>query len=182
MKIEIDERRTGLEPPRFGLGGLMACVSLCALMFAVIHYVGMLGSALALLFLLCALLHVAGNVIGTRLRDIGSQPPLSSDEKKSPRRGFAVSPTDFAPTSRLRERHSLGRRNIIITLAGATLGGLVGSLALLWLTGGIIPLGVIALGACASAVLAGIWTFAAASFVQVMLGAWFHASRGPHSR
>jgi hypothetical protein len=86
-------------------------------------------------------------------------------------------PTDFAPVTRLRERYSLGKRNIAITLLGAVIGGLLGGAGLLWLGGEKTPWIVAVLGFGASAVLGGIWTFAASSFIHVMLGAWFHAAK-----
>lgn len=182
MNPELDDQRPGLKPPRFGLAALFVAVAVLGLMFAVIHYVGMLGSAIAILFLLCVAAHVVGNAIGTRLRDIGSQPTSDSKAPHGRRRFRDVMPSEFAPMSRLRERSSLGKRNIVITVCGAMIGGVLGGAALQWLSAGHSTWQIIGLGICASAVLGGIWTFAASSFIQVMLSAWFHASREPRKR
>ena len=177
MNADFDDRRPGLQPPQFGLGTLMTVISLLGLLFAVFHYVGLLGSVIVFFFILCVIAHVAGNAIGMQLRHLGSQPPPGSKTPAGTRHFFGVSPGDFAPVTRLRERYSLGRRNMAITLLGALGGGVLGGFALLWLGDFKSTWIVGVLGFSASAVLSGIWTFAASSFLHVMLGAWFHAAK-----
>jgi hypothetical protein len=174
MNVDVDDRRPGLQPPQFGLAALMVAVTIFASLFALFHYAGMLASVIAIFFLLCVVAHVAGNAIGTQLRDVGSQDPSAKAAKN---RFRAAMPNDFAPVTRLRERYSLGKRNVAITLIGTVVGGLLGGGGLLWLGGWKTTWVVAALGFGASAVLGGIWTFAASSFVHVMLGAWFHAAK-----
>src|SRR5688500_14363644 len=99
MIPDLDDRRPALPPPRFGLGAMMAAVTALGVMFALIHYVGMLGSTIALLFILCVIAHVAGNVIGTRLRDVGSQ---GAKDAKPRERRRKLRTHDFAPVTRLR--------------------------------------------------------------------------------
>lgn len=177
MNADLDTSRPGLRPPRFGLATLMMGVSLLALLFAVLHYVGMLASVITIFFLLCVIAHVAGNAIGTQLRHLGNLPEQDSNSPADKRRMRFASPSDFAPVTRLRERYSLGKRHVAITLVGAVVGGALGGCGLLWLGGGTLPWVVCVLGFGASAVLGGIWSFAASSFVHVLLGAWFQAAK-----
>jgi hypothetical protein len=177
MNVPPDDRRPGLPPPRFGLAFLMLAMTLCGLIFAVVHYVGMTWSVLVVFLLLCVLAHVAGNAMGTRLRDIGSQPVAGSE------RSFArAAPRDFAPDSKLREKRSLGKPIVVITVCGAALSGILGGLGLAWLTDGRSTWTVHAMGIGACVVLGTIWTFAAVSFVQVTFGAWYHALRESRKR
>jgi hypothetical protein len=177
MNMPTDDVRTGLQPPRFGLASLMVLVAVLGGMFALIRYVGWHGSAIAIFFLLCVVAHVAGNALGTRLRAIGSEPPEVPDEgRQSARR---VAPQEFAPATELREKRALGRPVFGITILGALLAGAAGGYAFWWLADRPLSLAALGLGAGACAVLGGIWTFAAGSFIQVTCGAWFRAARGP---
>lgn len=179
MIPDPDDRRPALQPPRFGLGSLLAVVALLGLVFAFAHYVGLYGFVIALLAALCLMAHIAGNAIGTRLRD-GERPrPDGSRGTTSARPVQPVSPANFAPATRLRSRYSLGRPVLIVSGVGALVWGVAGALGLDWLTQGKAAWTVLALGAAASAVLGAIWTFAAASFIQVSAGAWFHAANEP---
>ncbi|MGE0757867.1 MAG: hypothetical protein AB7F89_10190 [Pirellulaceae bacterium] len=182
-QLPPDDRRAGLPPPRFGLGSLMGVVVLLGVLFAFIHYVGFYGSAIAIFFLLCMGAHVAGNALGMRLRAIGSGPPIS--DKVPPL--FPVSESvpeqriahDAGAPSKLRETRSLGWPIVAVTISGAFVGGTTSGYALLGLSDGPPPPAVIVLGMGASAVLGAIWSFAAGSFIQVLVGAWVHASTAP---
>jgi hypothetical protein len=173
-----DDRRPVLQPPRFGLLSLLVAIAILSALFAISHYFGTYGAAIAILFVLCVVAHVVGNALGTKLRDFGDR-PVQPDG--SPTRPLQVprklTAADFAPLTRLRERYSLGRRIFVITTAGAVIGGLVGYLCVVWLADDQTGWHVFGLGAVACAVLAGIWTFAAASFLQVTLGEFLHARR-----
>jgi hypothetical protein len=157
----------------------MLAVAVLGGMFALVRYVGWYGSAIAVFFLLCVVAHVAGNAIGTSLRDLGG--PRRTD---SPVEWFAgrapvrVSPRDFAPRTELSLKRSLGKPIILVTVAGAVLAGVAGGCGFWWLADGRGTALTIGLGAAASAVLGGIWTFAAGSFMQVTFGEWFRAARG----
>jgi hypothetical protein len=157
----------------------MAGIALLGLVFAVIHYLGMSWSLVVIFFLLCVLAHVAGNAMGTRLRDIGSETSAGQPRMFDLRRGGRVSARYFAPATKLREKRSLGKPIVVITALGAVAGGVAGGLGLAWLTEGRAPWPVSVLGIGACVVLGAIWTFVAGSFVQVMLGAWLHAARDP---
>jgi hypothetical protein len=156
----------------------MLVIAVLGAMFALVHYVGWHGSAIAVFFLLCVVAHVAGNAIGTRLRDLGGTRPTEASAESLAASSLArVSPRDFAPRTELSLKRSLGKPIILVTVAGAVLAGVAGGCGFWWLADGRATALSIGLGAAASAVLGGIWTFAAGSFIQVTVGEWFRAAR-----
>lgn len=146
-------------------------------LFAGIHYFGTFWIVIVILFALCVVAHVAGNAIGTKLREFGDTPLEADDTPAGVHPIAKPAPSDFAPVTRLRQRRPLGRRILFITGCGALLGALVGYLGIEWLVEGPTDWQVCAMGAFGSAVLGGIWTFAAASFIQVTFGEFLHARR-----
>lgn len=174
----LDDRRPTLQPPRFGLGSLFIAVAVMGALSAVVHYFGGYGAAIAILFLLCVAGHVLGNALGTKLRQFGDTP---LEEDGTPVRHIVAIakplPADFAPVSRLHGRHPLGKRIVFITGTGGVLGALIGFLAIVWFTEGPMEWRMTVLGIFACSVLGGIWTFAAASFIQVTIGVFVHAHR-----
>lgn len=173
-----DDRRPVLQPPRFGLFSLLVAIAVISGLLAIVHYFGAYGACIAILFALCVVAHVMGNAMGTRLRDLGDT-PVGADGSPAPRPVHLEKPSasDFAPLTRLRERQSLGKRIVVITTAGALAGGLLGYAGVCWFADGRTAWHVFAFGTVACAVLGGIWTFAAASFLQVMFGELLHAHR-----
>ncbi|HUG70114.1 MAG TPA: hypothetical protein VMM76_20360 [Pirellulaceae bacterium] len=173
----LDDHRPGLKPPRFSLAMLFVAVGLCGVLFATTSYLGFYAMLLLVLFMLTVAAHVAGNAIGTQLRENGSRPPAANDGiPQPPRRPIAVSSTDFAPASQLHHRSALGKPIFITTATGCVLGAMLGGYGLTMLMERP-TLQAIALGAVASAVLGGIWTFAASSFLQVASSALRQATR-----
>jgi hypothetical protein len=151
----------------------MWIVALLGVFFALINYLGSHATAVIVLFGLVVFAHVAGNAIGTRLRASGSRLANRAQTTNLQR---SEAPT-FAPATRLRQRKSLGRTIIVVTTAGIVVGALVGGLGFSLLANQPVTIASVAMGATASAVLGGIWTFMAASFVQVAIGAAWQASR-----
>ena len=179
MSPPTDYRRP-LRPPQFTLRTLLWLVTLLAVLFSLVNVVHPLVlTGLVLLVLLIAA-HIAGNVIGTRLREMGDQ-PVTKEGLKVPPRPFDrhVDRNSFAPPSDLARRISLGRPILIVTAAGVLAGGSAGGL---W---GYLAAGAdgwlnIVVGAVAFGFLGGFGSFAAFSFTQVILGAWWQASRPPN--
>lgn len=174
-----DDRRAGLPPPRFSLAALMWGVTCLAVIFASLTYLGSHGFLLLLLLAVAIVLHVAGNALGTRLRASGDR-PLPREDGTAPA-GFSrasVKPSDFAPATPLSGRHRFGWPRIILTLSGVVLGGAVGGYGLTLVMTRATWQAVV-LGVVASAILGGIWTFLAASLIQVACGAAWQASSDP---
>jgi hypothetical protein len=159
----------------------MLAVTGCCILFALMKVIGPLASAGLCIFILLAILHVAGNAIGTRLRDESTRD--SADERMQAerppehKRAPAIArniQTATAP-GRLRERAPLGRLIIALTALGAIVGGSLGSLAYAyWTDAGTIALVV---GSISAAILGGFFGFAASSFLTMVLGAWRQALR-----
>ena len=174
-----EDFRPGLNPPRFRLGSLMWAFVFLGAIFALMSYLGSHATLLAILFALAIVAHVAGNCLGTQLRRNGDTPVASATNRTKPR-VQKPTPQDFAPTTRLRQRTSLGRPIVIVTGLGTLLGGLLGGSGLLLLIpieSSLSSLSSLALGAAAAGVLGGIWTFLAMSFLQVAGGALWQATR-----
>lgn len=157
---------------------MLAGMAVLGGLFAIIHYFGAYGAAIAILFALCIVAHVAGNALGTKLREHGDT-PLGEDRVPTFRAAVRAKPTagDFAPLPRLHGRHSLGRHILVITAIGGFAGGTLGYFGIEWLAGEHVGWKVLAVGCSACVVLGAIWTFAAASFLQVTLGELFQFRR-----
>ena len=175
MEPNLDDHRPGLKPPRFSLAALFIVVSVLGVLFAAMTYLSSYAVLLFMLFILTVAAHVAGNAIGTQLRENGNRQPLS-DLDAMRRRRRPIAATDFAPTSQLHHRSALGTPIIITTAVGSAAGAVLGGYGLTTLMETPTLLAIL-LGAVASAVLAGIGTFIASSFLQVASSALRQAAR-----
>jgi len=124
--------------------------------------------------------HVAGNAIGTRLREIGDQPDAAPSEASLAR--LRPRPQDFAPATQLGQRHSLGWTIVIATSVGISSGAIGGGLWTFLASRGQIGLLNIAVGVVAFAVLGGIAAFATVGFVQVLVAAIWQALKSPDAK
>jgi hypothetical protein len=175
VKLRTKDKRSALRPPRFSLAAMFVVVAIFAVLFATATYVGLYATLLLVLFALTVLAHVAGNAIGTQLRDSGNRQPRDDTsgwrQKQAPLESY-----DFAPTSQLHHRTSLGRTIVITTVSGSIAGAVSGGYGLATLmerpTWQVVAIGVIA-----SAVLSGIWSFAATSFFKTAVSALRQATR-----
>lgn len=127
---------------------------------AAIGWLGLAGWMAAVVLLASVAMHVAGNAVGTRLREAAD-------------RDLARLPTGIAPAeiprcrpSRLEQRASLGRLVPVSAGIGAACGGITGTAALATLTASS-PAGAV-LGGVSSAVIGGLFGFLAASFVEIV--------------
>jgi hypothetical protein len=150
----------------------MLAVTGCCILFALMREVGPLASTGLCLFLLLVVLHVAGNALGTALRDASSQ-EQGLDRERAPLAEMPVAPrTPIAP-GRLRERTSLGRAVVILTALGAILGGTLSSLAYAYWTD--VHAGGLIVGSISAAIVGGFLGFVASSFLQMVVRAWRQA-------
>lgn len=135
--------------------------------------------------ILCVLAHVAGNSIGTRLRDCAKRQrgERFTGDDSHPSSGFARPAADqLAPTTRLGEHRRLGWPIMVATLTGVILSGIGGGVwTALASRGPVGPLN-IGVGVIAFAFLGGMVAFALGAFTQVLAGAIWQALRNsePH--
>jgi uncharacterized membrane protein len=125
---------------------------------AAIGWLGLAGWLAAVVIAASIAAHVAGNAIGTRLRDATDRSlerPLRRHE-----------PLPRQPPSHLERRTSLGRLVPVSVGIGAICGGIAGSSALVMAAGASLAGGI--LGGVSSAVIGGLGGFLAASFVEAI--------------
>jgi hypothetical protein len=133
---------------------------------AAIGWFGIPGTLAILVAAACIAAHVAGNAIGTGIRD-------ATDRERPAERHLSVQlPPRQAPTL-LERGESLGRLVPISAGIGGVLGGLIGTFCLIILVGSSLPGAV--LGGVSSAVIGGIGWFLIASFVDVIRSAFREA-------
>ena len=146
-----------------------------AVLFAATQWLELSPLVLAgLAFLVVSIfLHVAGNAIGTRLRQLGDHRDRELETiSREPRRPQAE---DFAPPTRLSLHQGLGWTIIVATVAGAILGGASGGVwTALTSRGPLNPLA-IGIGIVAFGTLGGLAAFGASALVQVLAGAIWQA-------
>jgi hypothetical protein len=168
-----------LRPPQFRLRTLLALVTACGMLLALRQWFDPIVILLIGFFALSIFCHVVGNAIGTRLRQIGDNSnPDDSDESYRAVRS-PPQPQDFAPATRLSQRHSLGWTIIIASSIGATSGAVGGGLWTFAAARGSAGLFDIAIGVIAFSVLGGLAAFAVFGFAQVLLGAIWQALHSP---
>ncbi len=131
-------------------------------------------SACLALFGLAIFAHVAGNALGTRLRNHGN---VRVDAGPAPRPRIA-SEEHFAPATRLSEHHRLGWWMWVMTGLGALLGACAGGAFLAAVNWERATVANVSLAASSCAVLGGLLGFWTGSFAQVVTQALWHAHQG----
>lgn len=129
---------------------------------AAIGWLGLAGWLAVVVALASVAMHVAGNAIGTRMRE-------ASDRDRGGRGAadwHALPALPVMPPTRLERREPLGHLVPVSVGVGATIGGMAGTLALVLLTKSS-PAGAV-LGGASSAVIGGLFGFLAASFVEIL--------------
>lgn len=171
--------RPALKPPQFSLRSLLLLVTLCAIVFSLVNVLPPLVLAGLVFLILSIFAHVAGNAIGTRLRENGSQHRVADDASQGETRGSATPEIPrYAPQTKLSQRQSLGWPAFAATGAGLFLGGGGGGI---WTASGAAGDAAefsILVAVVAFAVLGGFAAFLAFSFAQVGLGALRQALSG----
>lgn len=169
----LDDRRSGLPKPQFGLVFLFLAVSLIGGIFAATRYFGAYGGFAALLGLLCVTAHVVGNAWGTQLRQSGNL-PVDENGIRIPaarRQEKPLGQADFAPITRLGRRRALGMTVTVATVTGILVGISFAiyffftseSTDTTWEDFGVAILGF--------GILGGVWAFLGTSFLYVTWGA-----------
>jgi hypothetical protein len=128
---------------------------------AAIGWLGIAGWLAVVVAAACVGMHVAGNAIGTRLREA-----TDDDLRRGRRRPAGPRGLPAAAPSLLERRTDMGRLARVSAGIGAACGGLAGTAALLLMTASS-PAGA-ALGGVSSAVIGGLLGFLGASFFEVV--------------
>lgn len=149
----------------------MLAVTGCCVLFALMREVGPLASTGLCFFLLLVVMHIAGNALGTSLRDDASRDP-AAQLREIPVAAPVAAHLPNSP-SRLREHTSLGRTVVILTAFGAALGGSLSSLAYAYWTD--VHIGGLIVGSLSAAIVGGFFGFMTSSFCKMIFRAWRQA-------
>lgn len=128
---------------------------------AAIGWLGVAGWIAAAVLAASVAMHVAGNAVGTRLRDATDR-----DLRRTHRGSDGFSPLPQARAHRLGQRSGLGLLVPVSAGIGAACGGVAGTTALVALTSSTVAGA--ALGGVSAAVIGGLVGFLAASFVEIV--------------
>lgn len=178
-QVPHDPSEPLLTPPQFTLRTLLVVVSLIALLCSLVQWVAPAGLIVLLLLVAVVVCHVAGNAIGTRLRQLGMERARRQpvDERpaavlaRCPAAPAAVADILSASPNYLGQRRRLGWPLPLASGVGCVLGGAGGVLGALERTNGAWLPEVMVVGAVAFGVLGALALFALTALVQVGLGA-----------
>lgn len=126
---------------------------------AAIGWLGLAGWLAVAVVLASIAMHVAGNAIGTGLRD-------AADRQRERVPGRPAIAVPRSPPSHLERHTSLGRLVPVSAGIGAACGGAVGATALVVFAAASLPGA--AIGGLSSAVIGGLLGFLAASLVEII--------------
>ena len=148
----------------------MLFVTGCCALLGLMREIGPLGSVGLCFLLMLVVLHIAGNALGTSLREETNRELAANEQHPRP----TAAPVHVANSpSRLRERTPLGWLVFSLTAIGAALGGSLGSLAYAYWTD-VNTAGLI-VGSLSAAILGGFFGFLASSFSKIIYRAWRQA-------
>jgi MFS family permease len=167
--------RSGRLRPRYGMKSLWLLMSLLCVLLAMSKVVSFVAFIAGLMLFLCVAAHVAGNALGTRLRD-QSQRARAEERPEPPAR---LEENHFAPTTRLSQRHSLGLIITVVVILSALLGGAGGYWLFSLTLAEKATWANLALGTAASGVLGGFFGFAVSTLLKVIIAANLEAWKDP---
>lgn len=170
---EASDMRGGLAPPRFGLKTMFLMVAAVAASLAFWLAVGPGPGIAVLLIGLVVFAHVAGNALGSQLRDGGARIRRTGPQK-------TVRSGDYAPVTKLSQRAPLGRCLLVATVIGGVAGAIGGGTLLFRLHPESATVSSLGVGCLATGALGSFWAFWVFSLLQVFLGAWWQAHRHDH--
>ena len=170
------QNQISLRPPQFRLRTLLLLVTACGALFALAQWLHPAAIALTAFFAMTIFCHVAGNAIGTRLRQIGDARDHQGCEARPMVR---PEPHEFAPRTHLGSRQNLGWLIVVATSIGITCGAVGGGLWTFLAARGQAGAGNIAIGVVAFAILGGLASFSTIGLAQVLAGAIWQALAPP---
>ena len=165
---------TGLRPPTFRLSSLLAVMAIICTCLALLRLFDPIWAGMFMLFLLIIFAHVAGNALGTQLRDNARlSKPLDHGRPHTAQTNESL----ITPSTRLSLHTRLGLWTHIPTGIGALVGAFGGGWLLWRSMQGQASIGNTALGVVSCGVLGGLWGFWMSSFLSVLGSAIWHAHR-----
>ena len=167
--------RRALQPPQFTLQTLFMVMASLGVLFGLMTAAGPIGGFALLLLVLVIIAHVAGNSIGTRLRNLGSE-PVDEDDSSRKRANPSYARVAAAPASNLSSSSSVTLTMLIFSAAGAVIVGSLGSALLIWLAWNELNVATAIIATASPTVLGALLGFAVSSFTQTAGGAWREAS------
>jgi len=170
--------RTAL--PQFTLRTMFAAITLIGVLLALESLLGPIASAVLVSGLALIGLHVAGNALGTTLRDRTTvEKPFQDDTQFLDVTRSAIQSLATAPPPRLSQRTRLSWLSPIVIGAGAIVGAWLAADILVETTSAHIP-GIV-LGSISGAVLGGVFGFLGGAFLEMTLAAWWQATTSSKS-
>lgn len=171
----MDDHRQALRPPRFGMKGLLIGMTVLCVILAGCAAVGTSGSLGLLLIVAAIFAHLAGAHTGKLLRDHGSRPLVAPAEISRPSR--TAGQPQFAPTTNLHERRSLGIPLLIAVAGGGLFSAVGGCIWIMSAFGDKSSVDTLAVGGVAFGLLGAFATFLLFGFAQVAFRAFAHAQK-----
>jgi len=153
---------------------MLLIVSSVGVLLGLSQWMSPVSFAALLLLILSIIAHVAGNVIGTRLKSRRQRRAAEALEAIEPRESLRNE--HFAPTTKLGGRQSLGWLPLGSGIGGFALGAVLGSLWTANLLGRDFDWGTIALAGIAFGALGGFGGFLVVGFSKALWDAWHQAS------
>jgi hypothetical protein len=162
--------------PQFTLRTMFLAMTCLGVLFAVLGTIGLAASLALLLILALVGLHVAGNVLGTKLRDETSHAQIQNANILGTYSSAQSAVHVDCPhsVSGLYQRTRLGWIIYVATVVGAMAGGLLGISLLINFAG--TPIRGVIVGAVSSGVLGAFFGFMFGGFLKIWLSAWWQAS------
>jgi hypothetical protein len=166
-----------LGPPQYGLRTLLIVVSAAAVLLGLWQWLSPVTFAGVVLLILSVLAHVAGNAIGSRLRD-GGLPAMTAPDPERPAPTL-LDDHHFAPATKLSERHPLGWVPLVSAAIGFVIGAAGGAIGAAILLAKNFDWFAVILGAFAFGALGAFGGFLVVGFCKALGEAWHEAAREP---
>lgn len=166
-----DDFRPPLRPPQFSLRSLLLLVTLCAIVCALANVLPPMAIAGLVFLIVSVFAHIAGNAIGTRLRENGSRRVDANDAPIIGAKDPGPAAPRCAPPTKLSERQSLGWPALAATFTGLLIGGGGGGIWTFRMFGPHVAEISVVVAVLAFAALGGFAAFLAFGFAQVGFGA-----------
>ena len=174
---ELNDRKTGLKPAfQFSISTLLILIAVVAISILVLRDLnsrfGPAVTAVVVLAILSIFAHVAGAVIGGKLRsseEVRRDQDGEDDEVES----RLLQPTeaqqsDFAPTTQLSKQKPLNRQPLYYAVGfGAFFSSVIASIVLVWFMWDNLAIANVLFGALSAAVIGGLFGFWVGILYQV---------------